>query len=77
MERIFPCSELTCISSKKSISSSEITPEILSETLDKGTTPLKIAAMVLKGSSLAIACGHLTGVFNVLPKILGRGEQTF
>ena len=53
----------------------KITSEILSEILDKATTLLKIIAIILKRFTLAITCRHLTGVFNILPKTLGRKNK--
>ena len=50
----------------------KITLEILSEILDKATTLLKIIAIILKRFTLAITRRHLTEVFNILPKTVGR-----
>lgn len=72
----FLAASQTCTSSKRNIWF-EITSEILPETLDKGTTLLKITAIIFKSLILAITGRHLTGVFNILPKISGREEQTF
>lgn len=53
----------------------KITLEILSEILDKTTTLLKIIAIILKRFTLAITCRHLTEVFNILPKTVGRKNK--
>ena len=49
--------------------------EILTEKPDKATTLLKTSAIIFKSLTLAITCRHFTGVFNILPKILGREEN--
>ena len=64
------------ISSKKK-AELKITLEILSEILDKATALLKTIAIILKSFTLAITCRRLTGVFNILPKTLGRKNKPF
>ena len=64
------------ISSKKKVEL-KITLEILSEILDKATALLKTIAIIRKSFTLAITCRHLTGVFNILPKTLGRKSKPF